>query len=177
MNSRDRIGSCEFKDILFDELRSFFHNDPKLRELQNKRRENAVSSKLNDNKPLEAILKNVFKFSPVLAKLFMFGDKLTNPFSTNKSLGGGVYDGRYYPTFFTLSRKEEDQNNEYVKEAHINRKARVRFLTDVVNDFFTRSKNNGTYTLLANNVEVMTYSLNLLDGYGNLNITLEPEWQ
>ena len=72
MNSRDRIGSCEFKDLLIEELENFFHDDPNLRDLQNKRREKAVSSKLNDSKPLEAILKNVFRFSPVLAKLFLY---------------------------------------------------------------------------------------------------------
>lgn len=177
MNSRDRIGSCEFKDLLIEELETFFHDDENLRELQNKRRENAVSSKLNDNKPLESILKNVFKFSPVLAKLFLFGDKLTNPFANNKSSGGGVYDGRYYPTFFTLSKKPEEKDSEYIKEAHLTRKARVKFLTDAANDFFTRSKNKGSYTLFAGDLEVLTYSLNLLDGYGNLNITLEPEWQ
>jgi len=176
MNSRDRIGSCEFKDLLIQELEVFFHDDPNLREIQNKRRENAVSSKLNDNKPLEAVLKNVFKFSPVLAKLFLFGDKLMNPFNASKSSGGGVFDGRYYPTYFTLSKKPEN-GDEYIKEAHITRKARVKFLTDAANDFFTRNKNQGSYSLFVGGIEVLTYSLNLLDGYGNLNITLDPEWR
>lgn len=174
MNSRDRIGSCQFKDLLIEELENFFHDDQKLRDLQNDRREKAINSKLNDNKPLEAILKNVFRFSPVLAKIFNIGDKLTNPYSSSKTSGGGSYDGRYYPTYFELAKKDDEVN--FIKEAHIGRKARVKFRTDVVNDYFTRNKNRGSYTLYANGIEMETYSLHLFDGYGNLNITLDENW-
>lgn len=173
MNSRDRIGSCDFKDLLFEELDNFFHDDPNLREIQNKRREKAVNAKLEDNKPLEAVLKNVFRFSPVLAKLFNIGSKLNNPFENTKTSGGGSFDGRYFPTYFNLLKKD---NNELIKEAQIGRKARVKFVTDAVNDYFTRLKNKGVYVLYANDIEVETYSLNLLDGYGSLNITLDENW-
>lgn len=81
MSSRDRVAEesplfTELERNLEDALR----DHPGLRELRNRRAQQDLDEQLNDNKPLESVLKRVLKRSPALAKLFAKGERLSTPF-------------------------------------------------------------------------------------------------
>lgn len=169
MNSRDRMSTGGFASKLESELEDYFKNNSALKELQQKRREEAISNKLDDEKPLEDVLSSVFKSSNVLSKLFITGERLPNPVN----LGGGkeieTFEGKFDPTFFILFNKK---NEEYVKEAQIGRKFRIKFKTDANNDFFSRDELPGKYTLTCNGKVCSNHNINLYNGTATLSVEL-----
>ena len=106
-----------------------------------------------------------------MSKLFITGERLSNPLN----LGGGkeieTFDGKFNPTFFALSQKKSD---EYAKEAQIGRKFRIKFKTDANNDFFSRDELPGVYTLTCNGASCSNHSINLHNGTATLSVEL-PE--
>lgn len=169
MNSRDRMSAGEFSSKLESELEDYFKNNSTLKELQQKRREEAISDKLDDEKPLEEILNSVFKSSSVLSKLFITGERLNNPVN----LGGGKeveeFKGKFDPTFFKIVTKKD---KELLKEAQIGRKFRIKFKTDANNDFFTRDELPGRYELYCDGKQVLNHNINLHNGTATLSVEL-----
>lgn len=169
MNSRDRLSSGVFATKLERELEDYFKNNPTLKALQAKRREEAIANKLDDEKPLEEVLNSVFKSSAVLSKLFVSGERLNNP----NNLGGAKeteeFVGKYNPTFFEIATKK---NELFKKDAQLGRKFRLRFKTDAVNDFFSREDYPGTYSLYCNGEKCDNHNMNLHNGTATLSVEL-----
>lgn len=169
MNSRDRMSAGGFASKLESELEDYFKNNSTLKELQQKRREEAISNKLDDEKPLEEVLNSVFKSSSVLSKLFITGERLNNPVN----LGGGKeveeFKGKFDPTFFRIVTKKD---KELLKEAQIGRKFRIKFKTDANNDFFTRDELPGRYELYCDGKTVLNHNINLHNGTATLSVEL-----
>lgn len=136
MNSRDRTRSSSFANKLESDLEEFLKENETLKQIQAKRREEAISDKLDDEKPLEDVLSSVFKSSSVLSKLFILGEKLKNPINLGPGSEAEVFEGKYNPTFFTLIRPKKKTEVPFKREAQIGRKCRIRFKTDACNDFF-----------------------------------------
>ncbi len=175
MNSRDRLRGSNFAKKLESDLEEFLKGDETLKQIQAKRREEAISDKLDDEKPLEDVLSNVFKSSSVLSKLFVLGDKLKNPFSLGKGFESEKFEGKYNPTFFTIIRSRKDASIIYSKDAQLGRKFRIRFKTDACNDFFSREKYPGTYELVRDDGSCEDHFMNLRDGIATLNIELPDQ--
>ncbi|MCM1286261.1 MAG: hypothetical protein NC213_07885 [Acetobacter sp.] len=169
MNSRDRMSAGGFASKLESELVDYFKNNSTLKSIQQRRREEAISNKLDDEKPLEDVLKSVFKSSSVLSKLFITGERLSNPLNLGSGKEIETFEGKFDPTFFTLSKKK---NEKYVKEAQIGRKFRIKFKTDVNNDFFSRDELPGVYTLMCNGISCSNHSINLHNGTATLSVEL-----
>ena len=125
MNSRDRMSSGGFSAKLEHELEDYFKNNDTLKRIQDRRRQEALANKLDDEKPLEEILNSVFKSSLVLSKLFMSGERLKNPSSLGAAPEEEDFNGQYNPTYFSLMAKK---SGEYKKEAQLNRKCRIKFI-------------------------------------------------
>lgn len=171
MNSRDRTRSSSFAVELEHNLEEQLKQNETLKQIQAYRREQAVSERLDDQKPLEDVLSSVFKASSVLSKLFILGQHLQNPIDFSKAKAAEEYQGKYNPTFFTLLKQKK--GTLYSKQAQLDRKFRIQFKTDANNDFFTRDKYPGTIDLLINGEECNdTYFLNLRDGIATLNVDL-----
>ncbi|MBI5214717.1 MAG: hypothetical protein HY960_03085 [Ignavibacteriae bacterium] len=170
MNSRDRLSTCPLKTEIENELEDVLKKHPGLGILKDKRRREEIETKLSDQQPLTEVLQNLLKNSPTLSKLFVQGLKLINPFNTNNAGKSEEYNGRDFPTIFTLTKKF---NHENPKQAHQNSKFRVEFNTDVANDYFDRSKDPGTFKLFVNGKESENRDINLWNGNAYLNVLLE----
>lgn len=174
MNSRDRTRSSAFSNKLETYLEEYLKGNDTLKQIQAKRRDAAISEKLNDEKPLEEVLKSVFKSSTVLSALFLTGKRLKNPTNLSQGNSGSEYIGKYNPTFFTIIKKKKS-DDVYVKRAQLGRKFRIQFSTDAENDFFTRDKYPGIHELQRDGkICEEDHFVNLHNGVAILNITL-PE--
>jgi hypothetical protein len=121
------------------------HHDGLL-DLKEKRRNEEIQSRLADEKPLEEVLRTLLQRSPTLAALFLKGQRATNPFKTAKVRSEEKeFEGKKHPTFFKF--KGKDYGKELQKDCHINQRCRVTFETDAINDYFSRSADQGEFAL------------------------------
>lgn len=175
MNSRDRLRDSELKREIEKNLEEVLKTHSGLKALQEERRRDATAEKLQDQKPLTDVLKDILKKSPILSKLFIDGSRLANPFNLSDANTTDVYKGKKYPTFFVLKNKPAE--GILTKNVPINHKFRVQFETDVINDYFDRDVYPGSFKISCDGIECSSYSLNLFNGIVSLNMGVEGEAQ
>ncbi len=145
MSSRDRMAE---ESPLFSELEKSLEialrDHQGLRELKNKRAQQEIAEQLKDDKPLEAVLKQVLKNSPALARLFGKGARLPTPFRPENVKDDPVpRELHQHPTFFHFSGREAGEKLSRV--AHIDQRCRVTFVTDAEDFYFTRKYDAGLF--------------------------------
>ena len=177
MNSRDRLCSGDLRDAIERELEIMIRDHQGLRDLKEKRRREEIESKISDSKALEEALESILKSSPSLSALFLTGTRLSNPFRTKEvAYSDKPYKGKPHPSYFKFQKISYRQVLK--RTCAINMRFRITFETDVVNDYFARLENKGTFSLHIMNgnklKEVSTYSLNLQNGIATLSAKL-PE--
>jgi hypothetical protein len=143
MPSRDRLVEDDpFAMDVEKKIEEALRDHAGLRLLKNARQKLDVEEQLADNKPLEDVLKRVFKSSPSLARIFGLGQRLHNPFKPEtKEVTEKPYVGKQHPTFFRFAGKDEGE--DLARAAHLESRARIAFDTDVVDDYFTRKVDRG----------------------------------
>jgi hypothetical protein len=102
---------------------------------------------------------------------------LSNPFKTVRvGAEDEPFVGKRYPTYFKFEGKAA--GTVLHRNCHVNRRCRIAFETDVVNDYFGRSVDPGQFSLYNVSDEqpstVRDYSLNLRNGVATLNLRLPP---
>jgi len=187
MNSRDRLSNHELRKALEESLEDLISRHHGLRELRERRRMEEIAERLEDSKPLEDVLKSLLKSSPTLARLFLMGQRLTRTHTVggtgSKEGGGGGADdqkpefvGKQHPSYFRFFKHEYGQTVK--RNAEVGRRCRIKFETDVENEYFSRNNYRGRY-----NIEVLTGSvegadldntLTLHNGIANWSISI-PE--
>ena len=185
MNSRDRLSNGELRKAVEEELEELIAKHPGLRELRERRRQAEIAERLEDSRPLEDVLGSVLKSSPSLSRLFLLGQRLSRPHRTGDlgggeqegaGTGGGKYTGRSHPTFFRFAKKHDGES--LTRSAELGRRCRIKFETDVANDYFSREDVTGRYhvEVLEGAIEgaELDHSLTLYDGVANWSINL-PE--
>lgn len=170
MNSRDRLSTCPLKIEIEKELEDVLKKHPGLNILKDKRRKEEIESKLSDQQPLAEILENILKKSPSLSRLFIQGLKLNSPFNLTGANTTQEYEGKEFPTIFTLLKKYTHENP---KLSPLNSKFRIEYKTDVANDYFDRSKDPGTFKLFVNGKESENKDVNLWNGHAYLNVLID----
>ena len=170
MNSRDRLRENSFKKNLEKELAYALKHNEALRLIQEERRRKALVNSLDNDKPLSDLLAKILKPSPTLSNLFMPGGKVSNPFNLAPSNKTKEFVGKLFPSFFILQNKPKD--NIITKHVPLNHKFRMKYETDVVNDYFFRIADSGEFELFANDKKCLNFSLNLYNGIANLTIEL-----
>lgn len=170
MNSRDRLREGELKKMIETSLEDILKHHPGLRALQEERRRNAIAKRLQDEKPLADVLKNILKKSPTLSTLFLSGERLQNPFNLTQANSANAFKGRKHPTYFIL--KNKPNVGDAIKNCPINHRFRVQFKTDATNDYFDRDVDAGEFNLSCNGFECSDYVINLHNGTANLTVTL-----
>ena len=180
INDRCHLREGEFKKKIEEELEDYLARHPGLKKLQEDRRRKLMSERLSDSKPLESILKDVFKQSPTLAKIFLEGQRLSNPFISRSVVTiDKPYEGKPHPSYFKFNKL--NQGKVLRRDAEIGRKARIKFETDVVNDYFARENDTGCHNLFIkdNQGEYIKaeesrrdYGLNLFKGIATLNVMI-----
>jgi hypothetical protein len=175
MNSRDRLRDNELRRDIEDQLESVIKDHAGLRALANKRRQEDIASKLDDSKPLAAMLERLIKDSPALANLFSMGTRIPNPFAPQGvTVSNEPFKARRFPTYFRFKERKYGQVLE--REAFLNRRPRVTFETDAENSYFSRDEDPGQVDvqlhLRGEWKPITSFSLNLSNGVGNLNCPL-----
>ena len=188
MNSRDRLSGHELRKAIEEALEDLVSKHPGLRELRDRRRQEEIADRLEDSKPLEDVLQSILKSSPSLQSLFLLGQRLSRPhkLGANGSRegggggsegGSGPFVGKPHPTYFRFHRKKD--GDVLQRQAEIGRRCRVKFETDVVNDYFSRDDNRGHYSVeviegAADGVELDS-TLTLYNGIANWSISIPDE--
>lgn len=143
MSSRDRlVDDNPFAKEIEKRIEAALHDHEGLRELKARRAAADLEGQLADNKPLEDVLKRVLKTSPALARLFGQGLRLHNPMAPTRSQPvKATYRGKLHPTFFRFQGRPEGA--VLCREAFLGHRVRLRFETDVENEYFTRRVDRG----------------------------------
>lgn len=183
MNSRDRLRSNALSDRLEHEVQVFLKDEPTLKALRNRRRQEELANQLSDSKPLRDALEDFLRRSPMLAKLFLEGVKLPSPFPSlagGGAGGGGEFKGKTYPTFFRFRGLRDGEPLE--RDAHLGSRVHVSFETDAANDYFDRDLDRGTTSLFrvseGGRVEWNNWSMHgPLSGVATLNLDLPETMQ
>lgn len=178
MNSRDRLSKGMLRREIEGRLENLIKDHAALRELNQRRRREETEKRLQDEKPLEDVLNEVFKRSPTLARIFLAGQRATSPFKTKMvSQDPEPYQGKTHPSYFKI--KGVEYGKPYSRNCHINMRARIAFETDAENDYFRRLVNPGEFDLVlvseGEEVPLASYALNLRDGVANLTVSLPEE--
>ena len=146
MNSRDRLSGKEIRYAIERNLEEMLKLHQGLRVLKERRRSEEIQSKLEDDKPLEDVLKSLLKQSPTLQALFLAGTRLTNPFKTAEVREKEEkFEGKRHPSYFKF--KGKDHGQELHRDTHIDQRCRIVFETDAINDYFSREVDNGDFEL------------------------------
>lgn len=183
MSSRDRLSKKPIRYNLEREIEQMLHDHPDLRSLQAQRREQDVASTLNEEKPLEEVLRKVIQASPALKNLFQLGQRLSQPFAPadgssigddpSTRRGGGKFVGKRHPTYFRTAHVP--YGTIYKRNFEKGRRVRIKFETDVENEYFDRATDQGTFELevgeMGRVIPIPSYSLTLEDGEAQLNLS------
>lgn len=188
MNSRDRLSNKNIRKAVEEELEDLISKHPGLRELRERRRSEEITERLQDSRPLENVIGSILKSSPTLARLFLLGQRLSQPHRANESggqngnvagpdLGAGEFHGRKHPTFFRFYRRTDRET--LVRNTEQGRRCRIKFETDVENDYFSRANLPGHYhvEVLEGPIEGtdLDHSLTLHNGVANWSINLPDD--
>jgi len=141
MPSRDRLRECDEQRALEQALEDLLRDHPELKRLNRQRRDEALQHRLADDQPLSDALNHVIQSSPELRQLFARGAQLPTDLDTGPVPASFV--GVRFPTFFTLNAPRV-HDEAAVVNVPVGGTARVQFLTDAVNDYFTRHDEPGT---------------------------------
>jgi hypothetical protein len=175
MNSRESLAKSEFRSAVERELEDFLNHHPLLREFNNRRREEKIKEKAEDNSSLEDTLKEILSSSPSLASIFLSGQRLKTPFNVKPTGASNKFEGKLFPSYFRF--RGRPQGEELIRKAEKGRAIRLSFDTDVEDNYFGRSKEPGSYLVEQELdgawVAVSQRSMNLYHGSASLTITLE----
>jgi hypothetical protein len=176
MNSRDRLADADLALQIETELITLLRSDGALAKLANERRQAELTKRLEDSKPLEDVLKSILRRSPTLAKLFLTGTHLQNPFAIGTVSVAAKYVGKSHPTYFRF--KDWPEGEELSRDCHLGQRVRLDFETDAANDYFRRAVMPGIYAVdVARDGTklVVNDALNLHDGLAHLNLKLPDD--
>lgn len=180
MNSRDRLRDTPLERQLQARLAEFLKNEKTLRELQNRRRQEQLTERLQDDKPFAELLQDLLDSNPLLSRLLFQGFRLSAPFPP----GGGTignntskFEGKRFPTVFRFRGRKD--NEPYTRNAFLSSKIRVSFETDAEDSYFVRDLDTGVprVRLKAGDayVDVTNWALgDLRNGVVNLSIENLP---
>lgn len=173
MNSRDRLRKSEIRDKIEEEIIECLKNNETLLKLQDQRRQESLAEKISDDKPLQEILAGLMKKSPTLSRIFLKGLKLQNPFNLVPAEDTTNYNGKKSPSFFTIL--DQKKNSVFIKHAHYSSKFKIKFKTDVENEYFSRKEDCGIYILESSIGDIKNHNMSLNSGTAILTITLPEE--
>ena len=147
MPSRDRLAENDFRQALVDTLEKTIRECEELRALRNRRQQERLNARLEDEKPLADVLQSLIKNSPNLTTLLQLGQRISAPFKSKetKSEDKAEFKGEVYPSYFKTKGVQYGTVAKFARP--INHRIRLTFETDARNDYFTRSAERGSFDL------------------------------
>jgi len=187
MNSRDRLSNGELRKVIESELEDIIGKHPGLRALRERRREAEIANRLEESKAFDDVIQSIIKSSPTLSRLFRFGQRLSQPnrADIDDKIGGGrgkdggkaTFEGKPHPSYFRFYKRRSGE--ELHRNAEIGRRCRIKFETDVQNDYFERPHLRGKYEVevLDGVLEGLSldHNLSIHDGIANWSIGLPDD--
>jgi hypothetical protein len=176
MNTRESLAESDFRSAVEEHLQDFLKKHPLLREFNNRRREEKIKEKVQDDENLANTLKDVLTSSPTLAAIFLTGEKLKSGFNVKQTTTTDNFVGKQFPTYFRFRCRA--QGDELTRTAEEGRTVRIGFETDVEDNYFGRPKDPGCYTAeyLSSGewLELPGHAMPLVKGHATLSVDL-PE--
>ena len=148
--SRDRLNRAKLAAELQEILKDALKNDAKLQKLQLAVHERNQNARLANKAPVRKVLESLIKSTPSLARFFGIGSavRVAKPFpggDSGASDGESKFEGKKHPTYLRF----KSGGSELARVAHIGSRVRLQFETDVVDDYFSRPRDNGVLELVA----------------------------
>lgn len=171
MNSRDRLREGSTKNEIEKRLEEIISTHVGLKMLRDRRREEEIQNRIQDDKPLVAVIESIIRKSPALAKLFIEGVRLRNPFGLVAVNTRENFDGIKFPSYFKLSKTYPERSPKLAPE---DQRFRIQCETDAENEYFSRVQEPGKFSIKLNGGSVENFSLNLWSGLATLSVSL-PE--
>ncbi len=172
MPSRDRLAESEISDSIEQKLTRIISTHPGLKELRNRRKQEATATKSEAIKQLADAVQDLIKKSPTLLKFFDRGTRISSTYPASSADAPHVlvsFEGKEFPTFFNPVKKH---TRKKPKPCVINGKFRVEYETDAENDYFDRDKNPGELSLGLDGEHIRDNELNLWNGIAHLTISI-----
>lgn len=180
MTSRDRLADGDLRVKVEAEIQQVLKDHDGLKKLRESRRRQEIEDQLGNSRPLEKVLDDVLRHSPTLAKLFLSGERLSSPFRTKNVATEEVqFVGKLHPTYFRFSGKKDGEAMS--RSTHVNDRTRVKFETDVANDYFDRPLDPGEYCVYVegdggwNPLGMGSHTLNTFNGLATLSLNLPDD--
>ena len=179
MPSRDRLAENAFKQSLVAALEDAVKDCRELKELRNKRQQERLQSRIEEERPLTDVLQDLIESSPNLVTLLQMGQRISTPFNT-KPTGEDEdveFKGEVYPTFFKF--KGVEYGTPVKLRRPINSRMRLTFETDARNDYFTRAAERGSFDWIwtdgGNNQNATITGPNLRNGLATVMMSFPDE--
>jgi hypothetical protein len=176
MNTRESLAESDFRFDVEAHLQEFLKKHPVLREFNNRRREEKIKEKIQDDDNLANTLKDVLTSSPSLAAIFLTGEKLKSAFNVKQTGTTEEFVGKLFPTYFRFRNRA--QGEELARTAEQGRAVRIGLETDVEDNYFGRPKDPGQYSCeflrQGEWIELPGHSMPLVKGHASLSVDL-PE--
>ena len=165
--SRDRMRQCDEKTILEKAIIEYICDHPGIKEINAIRRQARISKAGEEE--TSKVIQNLVQSDPMLANLFSAGNIINVP---HGSVPGPVtYEGKKFPTIFHL---KIDHGKDLIKKCPKNKAARIEFITDADNDYFSRSDDPGRMQVHGS---PKIKSLHLWNGRAIVRFSLPPDCQ
>ena len=177
MPSRDRLAENDFRQALVDTLEKTIRECEELRELRNRRQQERLSARIEDEKPLADVLQSLIKNSPNLTTLLQLGQRISAPFKTQETKweNNAEFKGEVYPSYFKTKGVQYGTQAKIARP--INHRIRLTFETDARNDYFTRPAERGSFDLTwldpkSSEKKIGVTGPNLRDGIATVTLDL-----
>ncbi len=171
MNSRDRIRgekTKELQKILKEELKGH----PGLKILNRERRNEKMRSPPGDRKNVNDTLLKVFLYTKNIVDTLPKGENrsLRNPINLSPHNSESIYNGNFWPTFFTPEKKFTLDNPKIFYRGN---SVRIFFKTDAENDYFRRNKHPGKYDIWSDSHDKLKFNASFNCSNGRATLTIK----
>lgn len=162
MSNRESLRDSIFKNKLEDLIIEEIKNNEKLKIENMKARNEQLKNKTQNDEHIISSLKKILKNTPSISILFDPGMQIPNFTEIKEGIKNNInFIGNEIPTYFDLIG---EYNLINPKEVPVNKKFKIQFKTDAVNDLFTRINNQASFELINEEGFSINYSLSLTNG-------------
>ena len=181
MPSRDRlVEDNAIANEIESKLESALRNHRGLRELKHRRAAIDAEQKVANDEILSEKINQIAKNFPTIAQFFGRAKALRHMPKVKLGMtkrSDKEFIGKKHPSYFRFAQK--DQGVMLERNVHLGQQARIEFVTDAVNDYFSRKIDAGRLSvkrvLQGEDCVMTSYMHTLVDGKCNVYLDLPPE--
>ena len=140
MASRDRIADTGFSKTLIEEISKTLKDNPKLKELKERRTRELSAGSADAAKAAERVIRSLYDEDRDLLRFLLEGRNLPMPPAPPEP---EPFVGKRHPSYFRHSKDPIDRHVH--RQVLIGRSCTLTFHTDAVDDYFTRDLDPGDW--------------------------------